>query len=418
MKTNKLLLVFAIPAIALLIGCGGGTGSSASNNKTTGGSSGAPSTTPNTATLVVDPGPSGLPSNKFDRNLAFTTVTVCVSGTSTCQTIDHIQVTTGSSGLRIPSSVLTIPLAQSASIAECTQFGDMSFLWGPLATADVKIAGEVASSVPIQIINAGFQTIPQSCSGPGGTNITDVAGLGANGVLGVGVHRQDCGSFCASNAPPQYYSCSSGNCQPTSQSLTAQVQNPVWMFSTDNNGVVLKLPSISDSGQGSVTGSLIFGIGTQSDNALGNAFKVAVSNSGNFSTVYNGVTYAEQSYIDSGADANFFLTAGLTGLQDCSTSSGGSGFYCTSATRNFSAAMQGDSASGTPTGATNTVSFNVADAVTLFSNSSASAFNDLGGPGVTASQFGYGLPFFFGRNVFVAIEGQNTSNGTGPYFAY
>jgi hypothetical protein len=294
----------------------------------------------------------------------------------------------------------------------------MSFLWGPLATADVKIAGEVASSVPIQIINAGFQTIPQSCSGPGGTNITDVAGLGANGVLGIGVHRQDCGSFCASNAPPQYYSCSSGNCQPTSQSLTAQVQNPVWMFSTDNSGVVVKLPSISDGGQGSVTGSLIFGIGTQSDNALGNAFKVTVSNSGNFSTVYNGVTYAEQSYIDSGADGNFFLNAGLTGLQDCSPASGGSGFYCTSATKNFSAAMQGDSASGTPTGATNTVSFNIADAVTLFSNSSATAFDDLGGPGTTASQFGYGLPFFFGRSVFVAIEGQNTSNGTGPYFAY
>jgi hypothetical protein len=26
--------------------------------------------------------------------------------------------------------------------------------------------------------------------------------------------------------------------------------------------------------------------------------------------------------------------------------------------------------------------------------------------------------FFFGRNVFIAIEGQNTPGGTGPYTAY
>ena len=30
----------------------------------------------------------------------------------------------------------------------------------------------------------------------------------------------------------------------------------------------------------------------------------------------------------------------------------------------------------------------------------------------------WGLPFFFGRNVFVAIEGQSTPAGVGPYWAY
>jgi hypothetical protein len=32
--------------------------------------------------------------------------------------------------------------------------------------------------------------------------------------------------------------------------------------------------------------------------------------------------------------------------------------------------------------------------------------------------FGWGLPFFFGRTVFLAIEGQPTPAGAGPYYAF
>jgi len=28
------------------------------------------------------------------------------------------------------------------------------------------------------------------------------------------------------------------------------------------------------------------------------------------------------------------------------------------------------------------------------------------------------MPFFFGRTVFVAIEGAGTAHGTGPFWAY
>jgi len=48
------------------------------------------------------------------------------------------------------------------------------------------------------------------------------------------------------------------------------VQNPVTLFATDNNGVIIELPAVSGV-ETSVTGSLIFGIGTQSNNALGSA---------------------------------------------------------------------------------------------------------------------------------------------------
>ena len=47
----------------------------------------------NVASVVVDAGPAGT----SDVNTLFTTVTVCVPGSTTsCQTIDHIQVDTAS----------------------------------------------------------------------------------------------------------------------------------------------------------------------------------------------------------------------------------------------------------------------------------------------------------------------------------
>jgi hypothetical protein len=38
--------------------------------------------------------------------------------------------------------------------------------------------------------------------------------------------------------------------------------------------------------------------------------------------------------------------------------------------------------------------------------------------GPNSGTFDWGLPFFFGRNVFTAIESQNTPGGVGPYWAY
>jgi hypothetical protein len=62
------------------------------------------------------------------------------------------------------------------------------------------------------------------------------------------------------------------------------------------------------------------------------------------------------------------------------------------------------------------VSFDVENAQTLFANDEAFAYDDLGGPG--PNMFDWGLPFFFGRRVLIAIEGQSTPAGPGPYLAY
>jgi len=67
-------------------------------------------------------------------------------------------------------------------------------------------------------------------------------------------------------------------------------------------------------------------------------------------------------------------------------------------------------------GASSTVKFAVQNADTLFSNQSAFVFPDLAGP--NSGTFDWGLPFFFGRNVFTAIESASTPGGTGPYWAF
>ena len=426
MKTNLQFpqIILAVVLIALASSCGGGSTGAVSGN--TGGSGG---TGNNVAQLVVDAGPGGIGT----VDLAFTTVTVCMPGTSTCQTIDHVQVDTGSEGLRILASVLTLPLPQQTSNGnsafECTQFADLTFLWGPIATADIQISGESAKSVPVQIINpvTASPGAPADCSQTANQQLTQdgtVFDLGANAMLGIGSFRQDCGSACAlSVIPATYYSCNSTGCSNATQTLTAQVQNPVWMFASDNNGVILQLPAVPDAGQTNVSGSLTFGIGTQSNNGLGSAVILPVdSNFANFTVQFQGMNFTDVNFVDSGSNGYFFLdSATLTNppfnipMPDCPKSSALQGFYCPNPTIPLSASLIGSTANGTPVGASRTISFNVASAQNLF-NTTGTSFNDLGGE--SSGNFDFGLPFFFGRSVYTAIEGQSTPAGTGPYLAF
>jgi hypothetical protein len=359
--------------------------------------------------ITVDPGPASV------INLAFVSVTICAPGSTTsCQTIDHIQLDTGSSGLRILSSVLTssvsLPQQTDASgnpIVECMQFAD-GFSWGPVKLADVKIAGEQASAIPIHIIgDPQFPTVPSACSSVGPAENT-VQAFGANGILGVGLFQQDCGSFCTTNTSAGlYYVCPPSGCHASVASLAQQPPNPVAMFSADNNGVLIQMPSLPAVGAATASGSLIFGIGTQTNNGLGTATVFTVNpNTGFFTTTYKGLALSK-SFIDSGSNG-FFLPD--PGIPICS-----SGFYCPNATLNLSATNQGAN------GATGTVNFNLANADSLHTNNPTfAAFANLGGPTFSnfSSSFDWGLAFFYGRNVFTAIENRSTSGGNGPYFAY
>jgi hypothetical protein len=91
--------------------------------------------------------------------------------------------------------------------------------------------------------------------------------------------------------------------------------------------------------------------------------------------------------------------------------------YCPSSTLTLSAVNLGQN------GSSSTVPINIADP-SAFSSSNY-AFDDIGGTtasgGVIDSlnnSFDFGLPFFFGRSVFVLFDGATAGGIEGPAFAY
>jgi hypothetical protein len=401
-------------------------------------------TAANSAPLFVNFGPNGNTGNPNTTNYngVFTTVTVCLPGTPDCQMIPDVLLDTGSVGLRVLDSVLTlVPATELGTIKdtngnqlqECVQFGDTSYAWGPVLVADVDIAGETASSVPIQVLGGTRFGVPAaSCmSLPVGPSLDTVAALGANGILGVGTFIQDCGLNCAGGqtfpAYP-YYVCPNNVCTPAAVPVVQQVANPVAFFAKDNNGVEILLPSISSAGAPSLpytgaggtglvsAGLLVFGVGTQSNNALGSATLYAADSHGNFSkVVYNGSPYPSGGFLDSGSNALYALNASTLGTVDCTDNL----YYCPNATLPLSLTISGAN------GASGTVNLSIANADTLFgANPSFAAFSNLGGAsgtGLSTDYFDLGLPFFFGRSVFVGIAGTtvpNNASAPNGYFAF
>ena len=396
--------------------CGGGGGSSA-------GGGGPPPPPPppaqtnNTASVIVDAGPSN-----GSVNTLFTSVTICMPGSTTsCQTIDHIQVDTGSYGLRILAPVLTsaltaLPvemLAGGGSLAECTQFVD-GFSWGPIVTADIQIAGETAHSVPVQVIgDSRLTNIPAGCSGSGGTEEDTVSTFGANGILGIGPFELDCGD-CDTATHGLYYACAS-SCTETTVPANQQVPNPVTHFAADNNGSIIVLPSVAAGGASNVMGSLIFGIDTQTDNASGTQTVLTVDDNAELIVNFNGQTLAS-SFIDSGSNGIYFADASIslcTAPPNDPTSQIVN-FYCPASTLTLPITIQG--MNGTMT---NNLTFGVGNTETML-NSNFDAYPQLAGtlPAGNAGTFDYGLPFFYGRRVAVAVQGATTTAGTGPYIAF
>jgi hypothetical protein len=396
MSPRVLLAIVVACACGLIWACGGGSSKNTNQIPTSGA---------NVQSITVNSGPTGNYANG-----AFTSVTLCVPGSSNCQTISGVLVDTGSVGLRILSSTLTISLPQQAGsngnpVAECLPF-IYTYTWGPVESADVEISGEKASSVPVQVLSDTAFPVPSQCTDSGLQSADTLQNLGANGILGVGMFQQDCPACATSSSYNVYFACPSSGCQPITEALAQQVQNPVALFATDNNGVLIALPAVSGPAA-TISGSLVFGIGTESNNALGSASVYTLDSSGNLTTQFNGPSYPS-SFIDSGSNGIFFLDSSVTGIPGCS---GSTGFYCPSSVQNFSASNVGGN------GTTATVSFSVANADSLFSNDpSDSVFSQVAGP--NPGSFDWGLPFFYGRNVFTAIDGKSTPQGMGPYWAY
>jgi Protein of unknown function (DUF3443) len=412
-------LVAMIMASLVLLSCGGGTTTPnpSLSRKVPGTLISPPAATGNVVPIVIDAGP--VPTTASEINVAYVSVTVCTPGTSgtiaACQTIDHVLVDTGSSGLRLLNFVLysnlTLPAVATnpggQAIGECMTFAD-GFTWGSVRSADIYLGGEVAPSVPIQVIGdqpGGATAVPTDCSSTGGINENTPELLAANGILGVGLFANDCDVCLWGAVPAAYYTCTSTDCTGSIVTSAQVVQNPVALFPQDNNGVLIKLPAVSAAGATSLTGSLIFGIGTQPNNALVTATVYATDSYGNFSTTFNGVT--NTSYIDSGSNALFFNDT----FTLCAAPN--SWVYCPTSQQTLNAT---NFAFGSNSGVlvTNPIP-TIANADQLFSNNVVAG--NIGGTG-QSGQFDWGLPFFFGRPVFTAISGMSTPRGSGPYFAY
>lgn len=421
----RFTVTFIILAASALSACIGGSKGTATNTI-------PPPPTANTTTLVVDAGPA---TGTNLINQAYVTVTVCVPGsTKTCATVDHVLLDTGSWGLRLVGSVLTTnalaltPETDAAghAVHECLHLGGGDS-WGPVALADVSMAGEIAPKVPVQIFDdAGvYAPVPATC-GSNGLLRNGVADFNANGVLGVGVFAQDCGSLCVSGAvQPVYYGCTTaapaGVCTAESVPLSLQVTNPVALFAADNNGVIVDLPPlVNANGDATVQGQLTFGLGTQMDNALPASLTVlGADGNGDFTTSYtDGATMtvypARPAIIDSGTEAYSFddpdIAVCLTGNPDFI------GYYCPAvAPLTMTAVNTGASGAAVPS-VTNTQSFAVLDPANTFV-ANATAFTGLAGGG-GSSNFTWGMPFFYGKKIYVGIAGKAADSYTGPFYAY
>jgi hypothetical protein len=375
------------------------------------------STTQNTLPLTVDTGPLAATGQ---INHAYVTIKVCAPGSQTqCANIDHVLLDTGSSGLRLVRSVMVaggVALtaetdAQGQTIEECMSFG-AGQSWGPIALADVTLAGEIAAKLPVQLMddtNSGAPP-PATC----GANVNGVSNFGANGLLGVGVFAQDCGAACVNPTTPLalYYGCSTaGACVAENIALTSQVTNPVARFAADNNGVIVSLPNLQNAnGDMSATGELIFGIATQSDNAIpATGLTVLGADAhGDFTATYNGGATVLPALIDSGTDSYSFDDPTIAVCAPGTYI----GYYCPAvAPQSLYAVNTGVGVNN----ATSTVNFAIADPNSFVAG--ASALIDLGGGG-GSTRFTWGMPFFYGRKVYFGIDQRVSGTYTGPFYAY
>ena len=358
-------------------------------------------------------------------NQPCTSVTICQPGTSSCQTINNIILDTGSSGLRIFASVVkiaTTPVTTAAGgrLTECMSYTGLASDWGPIAFADVKLGGESATQVPVQLIDSTYATPPPLCTAAQTAPDLSPEQAGFNGILGVSMLVQDCGIACTTNAQVGiYYSCGSdGSCIGTTSAV--QLQNPVALLPTDNNGVVFRLNSVPATGAPNADGQMILGIGTRPNNTPpASIVTLAADTRGEISTTYpgGGIDLPLRARFDSGSP-DMVIPAGSVPI--CAPNTRASGYLCPQEVVNAAATMYGNA-----TVASAVVTFSIANASVVLeskavaSSGLASALSITPYSSTVDSPFtviDWGLPFFFGRSIYFGFEDRTSTLGKGPYY--
>jgi hypothetical protein len=288
-------------------------------------------------------------------------------------------------------------------------------VWGWVRTVDLTLGGEQVPGLAFQLIgDPGLPTVPKACSDTGTAENT-LDALGSNAILGVGNYAPDCGTYCESASQfgdgYPYYGCAApaGPCAQVTVSSATQLQNPVALLPVDNNGVVVQLPSIPSSGATDPTGLLLLGIGTQANNGLGAATLFPIGDETTDGTIT--VTMAGQKFTYSAFDSGTSdLSFDDAALPACSGDF--AGWDCPPMPMDLTAQNLDGMGGSYP------VAIHLESASTLLGSATATAFDDIASPAGDKDTFMWGLPFFYGRSVFTAIEGRSTPAGAGPYFAY
>jgi hypothetical protein len=386
-------LVAAVAGI-LLAGCGGSSSDQSSGS--------GPSGTPGANVVPITLGGGTLCTQYVNQPCV--SVTICIPNTPQCQTINDILLDTGSIGLRVFRSILTVDLSprierdgQGNAIGECVIFGTGAD-WGPVATAGVVLAEQPQVTVPIQLIDASFagQTPARNpCRQP--VDDTPVQ-TGLNGILGIDAFGSDEGGGV-------YFSCTAQGCSGTPIDPPDFVKNPIAALPADNNGYVISLPAVGNSGAPTVSGTLVMGVGTQTNNTPPSVTVLArAPATGTITTTYKGTTYP--SFLDTGSTFLFFPDSTIPTCQRID------GAFCPPTPLNLTATNHGVN------GSASEVRFQIVSAESLETTGNG-VFNNIGGPNSAVSGFfDWGLPFFLGRTLYTGMAGRDSVLGMGPYWAY
>jgi hypothetical protein len=329
------------------------------------------------------------------KNIPEISVTLCVPGTSNCQTIPHILVDTASTGLRVYAQAIHLPLQseldpQGNPIAECV------WAFGYIKRADIALGGLKAPNLPLQVLESTDPNMPSNCT----PDETPYDPNSYNGMLGLSPSMHDVQTW-------NFYSCGNGGCVSASVPPEQMPQNPVSAFPTDNNGYAVKFPGISAQGVESVTGHLIFGLGTRPNNQLPFVLNPIVPQAtwGQFKVESNGNTYT--SAFDTGTWQYNFPALGADVCTDNAS------MLCPASPLQVQVKLVD------ATGATvHTATLHVANYDDFPSTNNA--FNDIATTVAGSNDLMLGMPFFYGKTIYFAIENQYTPQypWTGPWVAY
>ena len=182
-----------------------------------------------------------------------------------------------------------------------------------------------------------------------------------------------------------------------------QVSNPVQYFATDNNGVVVEMPPVRQAVRRPPSARW-YSVSIRSPTMRWReaARRIRTDDSGDFNATYNGVTYNDNAFFDSGSSFLFF--------EDSSIGTNGINYYVPSTTLARSSLDCGS----------NLVT--ARPSISTWATRTRCLLRELCVQRHCLRfdrQFDMGMPFFYGRHVYYGISGAASANGvTGPYVAF